>query len=320
MNVYLTFDIEVWCNGWARLDENFPGSFERYVYGASREGGYALPKTLEILQRHGLRGVFFVEPLFSARFGSEHLKTITDLILAAGQDVQLHLHPEWTDEIRPGIIDDCQRKRQHLTYYTLQEQTALIAFGKTRLEAATGLPVTAFRAGSFAANRDTFSALAHNGIFIDSSLNESFDHSQGTLPTPNRWTPQVHIDGVECYPVTVFSDGFGSPRAAQVGSCSFAELRDALLSAEASGCPNFVLVSHNFEMLRPGSTAPDYIVAGRFEKLCGFLGRHAGRFEVGSFAASQTTHRPATSGDRRPGASALATTWRHAEQLARRAF
>ena len=87
-----------------------------------------------------------------------------------------------------------------------------------------------------------------------------------------------------------------------------------------SGCPNFVLVSHNFEMLRPGSTAPDYIVAGRFEKLCGFLGRHAGRFEVGSFAASQTTHRPATSGDRRPGASALATTWRHAEQLARRAF
>ena len=217
MNVYLTFDIEVWCNGWSHLDDNFPGSFERYVYGASRTEGYALPKTLQILQRYGLRGVFFVEPLFSARFGSQHLKTITDLILDAGQDVQLHLHPEWTDEIRPGLIDDCERKRQHLTYYTFPEQTALIAFGKARLEDATGRPVTAFRAGSFAANRDTFRALAHNGIGIDSSLNESFDHSEGTLPSPNRWKPQDHIDGVDTYPVTVFKDGFGRPRAAQVG-------------------------------------------------------------------------------------------------------
>lgn len=322
MNVYLTFDIEVWCNGWSHLDDNFPASFERYVYGASRTEGYALPKTLQILQRHGLRGVFFVEPLFSARFGSQHLKTITDLILAAGQDVQLHLHPEWTDEIRPGVIDDCERKRQHLTYYTLPEQTALIAFGKARLQDATGRPVTAFRAGSFAANRDTYRALAHNGIGIDSSLNESFDHSEGTLPSPNRWRPQDRIDGVDTYPVTVFKDGFGRPRAAQVGSCSFAELRDALLSAQAAGCPHFVLVSHNFEMLKPGSTAPDPIVAARFERLCAFLAQHPQHFNVGSFSTAGVgdAARSADSPMPRPGATAWSTTRRHAEQLARRAL
>lgn len=68
MNVYLTFDIEVWCNGWDNLDA-FPKHFERYVFGRSRHGEYALPKTLEILNRYDLKGVFFVEPLFAARFG-----------------------------------------------------------------------------------------------------------------------------------------------------------------------------------------------------------------------------------------------------------
>ena len=70
MNVYITFDVEVWCNSWRDLDARFPASFERYYFGRSDAGDYALPKTLEILNRHGLLGVFFVEPLFSARFGS----------------------------------------------------------------------------------------------------------------------------------------------------------------------------------------------------------------------------------------------------------
>ena len=82
MNVYLSFDIEVWCNGWKDLDGQFPASFERYVYGRSSRGDYALPKTLEILERNGLKGVFFVEPLFAARFGIDKLAVIVDLIRA----------------------------------------------------------------------------------------------------------------------------------------------------------------------------------------------------------------------------------------------
>lgn len=85
MNVFLTFDIEVWCNGWDDLDGSFPGSFERYVYGHSADGDYALPQTLAILNKHGLKGVFFVEPLFATRFGAEHLATIVRLIRGAGK-------------------------------------------------------------------------------------------------------------------------------------------------------------------------------------------------------------------------------------------
>ena len=181
MKVHLTFDVEIWCNGWQRLDAEFPAAFERYVYGRSARGEFALPATLEILQRHGLQGVFFVEPLFSARFGAEYLKRVVALIEGAGQQVQLHLHPEWTDEISPAILADVATKRQHLTYYSEQEQTTLIAVARRLLEASKGGPIQAFRAGSYAVNHDTYRALRHNGILLDSSINAAFDHSGGSL-------------------------------------------------------------------------------------------------------------------------------------------
>lgn len=320
MNVYLTFDVEVWCDGWDSLDASFPGSYERYVYGATRRDGYAMPRTLDTIVRHGLVGVFFVEPLFSARFGAQHLETITDMILAAGQDVQLHLHPEWTDEIRPAMIDDISRKRQHLTCYTLAEQTALIGFGKQLLEQATGRAVTAFRSGGFAANRDTFTALEANGITADSSLNACHDHSEGGLEAFGPWKPDVVIGGVHSFPVTVFADGFGRPRPAQVGSTSFREMREALESAQASGCRHFVIVSHNFEMLRRGSTAPDHIVARRFDQLCAFLASERDRFQTNTFPLRGGLNTPDSVSRKEPAASWSATAWRHAEQLARRLF
>lgn len=235
MNVHLTFDVEIWCNGWAHLDQRFPAAFERYVHGRSAHGSYALPKALEMLQRHGLRGVFFVEPLFAARFGQDYLRQITEMIEAAGQEVQLHLHPEWTDEIRPPLIDNIARKRQHLTLYTQAEQTALIAFGKKSLQAVTRGTISAFRAGSYAANAATYAALLANGIRIDSSLNEVEPESGPDVPTADRSAVATLVGEVASYPVTVFRDGFGRLRPAQVGACSFAELRTSLVDAKAKG-------------------------------------------------------------------------------------
>lgn len=49
MKAYLTFDVEVWCNGWHDLGARFPAAFDRCCYGRSAAGGYALPKALEII-------------------------------------------------------------------------------------------------------------------------------------------------------------------------------------------------------------------------------------------------------------------------------
>lgn len=273
MNVLLTFDIELWCTSWNTLDADFPGALERYVYGRSRHGDYALPKTLEILVKHGLHGVFFVEPLFAARFGVEHLATVVELIREAGQEVQLHLHPEWTDEITPALIPNNHRKRQHLAYYDVEEQAALVGHG-LRLLTQAGVPdACAFRAGSFAANASTFQALRRNGLRFDSSLNPAVALSLADVPGRDLHSSARMIDGICEYPISVFRDGLGKLRHAQVGACGAAELRQALEAAFRDEASDFVILSHNFEMLKPASTSPDWFVVRRFESLCSLLGR-----------------------------------------------
>lgn len=280
MKVHLTFDVEVWCDGWSDLDAKFPTAFDRYVYGRSRAGDYALPKTLEILGRHGLVGVFFVEPMFSARFGDRYLARIVHLIESAGHDVQLHLHPEWTDEIVPPPIADVRRKRQHLCHYSRSEQEALLRFARSLIAPHLSRPLTAFRAGSYAVNRDSYAALAEAGILVDSSLNRVFDVSGSDISVRDTDRSMIELDGVRIYPVTVFRDGLGRLRPAQVNACGVAEMQHALIAAEALGRRHFVIVSHNFELLKPSRADPDWVVVRRFDALCEYLARNRDRFDV----------------------------------------
>lgn len=315
MKVHLTFDVEVWCGGWAELDARFPAAFERYCYGRSSAGEYALPKTLDILRANGLTGVFFVEPLFSARFGADWLALIVGLIQGAGQDVQLHLHPEWVDEISPPILGPVNTKRRYLVHYTAGEQAALISFGRHLLEDAKGAPISVFRAGNFAANLDTYHALRANSIGVDSSLNSSYDQTAGGIAGMHEFASQRVIDGVQVYPVTVLRDGFGRLRMAQIGACSFGELRAALLAAHRAGTTNFVIVSHNFEMLMPSSSAPDWTVVRRFEALCRFLAEHPDLFQVGPFSQLQATSSGVA--EQRPAVAPWLTANRYCEQAMR---
>jgi hypothetical protein len=316
MRVHLTFDVEVWCNGWQQLDAVFPGHYDRYVYGRSRHGEFALPQTLRILERHGLHGVFFVEPLFAARFGALYLETIVKMIQDGGHEVQLHVHPEWIDEIEPAVIPNNAVKRQHLLHYDVDEQTAIIAFGRAALEAAGAAPITAFRAGSYAANRASFEALRRNDILIDSSLNACFGISGADLGEAGTLTTPFTLGGVAAFPVTVFRDGSGRLRPAQVGACGFGEMRDALESAQRAGWGDFVIVSHNFELLKPGSADPDFIVVKRFERLCGYLAGRRSDMPVCGYAHDVPAP---TAGPRElPRAGLPATAKRHVEQLRRR--
>jgi len=241
---------------------------------------------------------------------------MTGLIAVAGQDIQLHLHPEWTDELPAPPIADAARKRQHLTYYTLDEQTALIGFGRRLLESATGRPVTAFRAGSFAANHDTYLALARNGIGVDSSLNAMADFSGCALNVTDSTEDRRAIGGVQVYPVTVFRDGFGRLRPAQLGASSLVEMQAALLRLVAQGAGHAVLVSHNFEMLRAPGSDPDWTVVRRFEGLCRWLAEHRDLFQVGPLPA-QPAASPAASHPR-VQVPAGATLRRLLEQARRR--
>ena len=207
IDVFLTVDVEVWCDGWVNIDAKFPGAFKRYIYGPTPRGDYGLPYQLRELQEHGLTGVFFVEPLFSTRFGLEPLAEIIGLVREQEHEVQLHLHTEWVDESRQPLLDGVVGKKQFLHYFSLEEQTSLIRTGANLIELAGGQKVNAFRAGSFGFNRDTLRALARNRIAFDSSYNASMFGAECDVIPEVVLVEPAECDGVYEYPMTVFHGG-----------------------------------------------------------------------------------------------------------------
>lgn len=319
MNVFFTVDVEVWCDHWHSIDDEFPGAFRRYIYGPGDGRESALPFQLKVLNDHGLRGVFFTEAMFALRFGRAPLEEIVGLVNDAGQEVQLHLHTEWVDEAITPPLEDTREKRQFLRDFSVEEQTVLVKTGLDLLSGAGAPAVNAFRAGSFGFNRDTLVALANNSVAFDSSYNPTlFGRDSGVAADGEDMYQPVSIDNVVEYPMTVFEDRPGHFRHAQLGACSFNELSSMLLQAAESGWSSFVILSHNFETLNASRSRSDPIVVRRFEKLCQFLSRHRDIFETRGFEELQPTLV-----DRQPRplrSNILRTAHRMIEQLRRKSY
>jgi hypothetical protein len=318
MKVFLTFDVEIWCDGWIDIDRKFPRAFEQYVYGPTKSGSFGLEYQAQLLKAHGLTGVFFVEPLFAGRFGNAPLAEIVTILLDAEQDVQLHLHTEWIDEWPSPPLPCPEGKRQFLHQFSMVDQQLLIAEGMRRLQIAGAPPVACFRAGNFGFNADTLVALRANGIPFDSSYNATtFGLSSGVAPC-TALTDVFVSDGVAEFPMTVYDTGFGRLRHAQLGACSWGELERLLWQALERGQQSFVLLSHNFELLSPSMLRQDPIVVGRFERLCRFLDRHRDDFDTCTFRGlaqpnARTQPPPLKS-------TAWHTAWRTGEQVFRRLY
>jgi peptidoglycan/xylan/chitin deacetylase (PgdA/CDA1 family) len=119
-----------------------------------------LMQIVRMLQDRRLAGTFFLNVYEYTRFGAPALRDIAARLEAAGQDVELHTHPE-------TVYD---RSRTQMYQYSLEEQTAIIRDGARLLEDWTGHTVLAHRAGSYSADERTLLALEHNGIRVDSSM------------------------------------------------------------------------------------------------------------------------------------------------------
>lgn len=318
LDVFITVDVEIWCDGWHDLDAKFPAAFDQYIYGKTASGDYGLPFQLKVLADNGLRAVFFIEPLFSARFGSGPLQEIVGLLQDQGHELALHLHTEWVDEANEPLLENVTQKMQHLMYFDRADQATLLKKGRAMLQAAGVQDITSFRAGSFAFNADTLAALGDVGIPVDASYNATLFGPQSGVATGTNLTRPTSFDQVVEYPMTVFDDRVKGLRHAQVTSCSLAELQHILwqsVEQEAGAC---VLLSHNFEMLAPSKQKADPIVVKRFEKFCGFLARNRDTFNTTTFADADYASVPPLQGEQPcVQSNRLRTAGRFAEQAAR---
>jgi len=283
LDVFFTVDVEIWCDGWVDIDAKFSRAFESYILGTTPQGGFGIPFQARLLAGHGLTGVFFVEPLFSARFGAAPLQEIVGILNEHGQEVQLHLHTEWVDEARQPLLPAIQGKRQFLRQFSRPEQRCLLDEGRTRLAGAGAAEVNAFRAGSFGFNAETLDALRDIGMPFDSSYNAVLMGPTSGV-APGRLLFDVHHEhGVIEYPMTVYRDGLGGYRHLQLGACSSREIETVLWQAAETGHRAAVMLSHGFELLSPSKRRVDPVVLRRFERLCAFLDRHRDTFRTRGF-------------------------------------
>jgi peptidoglycan/xylan/chitin deacetylase (PgdA/CDA1 family) len=272
--VLLTIDTELtWRHyrdgdGW---EENFDRSYQ--------PAGVGIPYQLEVLAEHGLKACFFVDPMPALLYGPEPLQRMVDPILAAGQEVQLHLHPFWAN-----LAAGDSREVFELTKLSAERQEELIATGRALLVKAGVPDPCAFRAGSFAANADTAAALARLGFRYDSSHNGCHHPWPSALPLCRRQTAPVSTSGLIEVPVSLVEERPGQLRHLQVCAVSFRELRDALRHARRHGHPVATIVSHSFELATRDGLRPNRLVQRRFVRLCRFLAAHRTTLPTARFA------------------------------------
>jgi len=259
-----------------------------YFTGETQEGTYGVPYQLRVLQEHGLKATYFIEPLFSFALGLAPLRQMVSQVQQHGQEVGLHLHPEWLTDPR------CENLPQFsgplLASYSQDVQSQLIKAGLDRLQEAGAGPINVFRAGSWGANQATLSALAGNGLLMDTSLNAAFPESLPDLPNRQMVQNPTLCQRVAEFPVTHFLDGSKRDiRPLQVTACSFDEFRFVIDSSIAQGRSMLVIVFHSFEFVRVSRFSrgrlanPQRLLARRFERICRYLAAHSDVLETCHF-------------------------------------
>lgn len=262
--VFLTVDTELmWRHHAARLP------LAEQVARSIEPAGVGVAYQLRMLADHGLKACFFVDPMPAAIHGVDVVRRIVEPILAAGQEVQLHLHPNWWGAERGdggerhGVFELVDLDRD--------AQRAMLGRAIDWLVAAGCDRPIAFRAGSYAANDDTIDALAALGIAYDSSHNGS-EHPwpSGLSLAPARIAPVRHRGLIEC-PVTLIEEARGRLRHFQICALSAGEMRAALDHAAHAGHAAVTIVSHGFELANRAGTAANAVHVRRFAMLCRML-------------------------------------------------
>ena len=228
--------------------------------------GVGVPWQLAMLGRHGLKACFFVDPMPALVYGIEPIRLMVEPILAAGQEVQLHLHSFWWD-----LAHFRRDQRFELNLFESEEQAELIATARSLLLQAGAPDPIAFRSGSYAASVETLDALKALGIAYDSSHNGAEHPWPSALPLHPDLIDPAPAAGVTELPISQIRRRDGGLRPFQLCALSTDEMCDALRHAADHDHPLVTIVSHSFELASRDGRRINRLVRRRFEELCAFL-------------------------------------------------
>jgi hypothetical protein len=291
--VYLTIDTE--------YASSLPGAagpgtraenFARSILCETPSGPVGIGYQMDVMDRHGVKGVFFVDPMPALVWGVAAIEDVVGPIVERGHDVQLHCHPEWL-ELAPGN-GLSRRTGRNIKDFVLEDQVAILAWARDTLVAAGAPSPVAFRAGNYGANDDTLRALGAIGIAYDSSHCPALvgvGECDVSLDADAR-QPLRHLGVIEV-PVGCIENFGGTLRHAQITALSLGELTGALAHARDTGIESLTLVSHSFELASRDRLRRNRVVAWRFERFCAALAAMPG-----CHAATYASHPPRAATER----------------------
>ncbi|RYE04150.1 MAG: polysaccharide deacetylase [Sphingomonadales bacterium] len=304
--VFITIDTELmWRHHVAGLD------MEVIVQRSLEPAGVGIGWQLAQLKAHDLKACFFVDPMPALVYGLDPIKRVVGAILEAGQEVQLHVHPNWTGAHKGD--KGATAGPFELIDYSFDEQVELLRGASDMLVAAGAPEPIAFRSGSYSASDDTLGALARLGFEYDSSHNGSEHPWPSAISLPVTQIAPIAHRGLIEVPVTLIEDQKGHLRHFQICALSAGEMKAALDHAIRHDHAAVTIVSHGFELANRAGTRPNAVHVRRFEALCAMLAERRGTLVTEFFG-----DRPAMAlgGNDKPlGPSMLRTRLRQAEQL-----
>jgi peptidoglycan/xylan/chitin deacetylase (PgdA/CDA1 family) len=247
-------------------------NFKSSILGRCSAGDFGIVAQMDMLDTHGLKGIFFVDPMPGLVHGRTILSDVVGPIVARGHDVQLHIHTEWLAFAEEQPVGDARGR--NIADFSLAEQIRLLELARDMLIEAGAPSPTAFRAGNYGANDDTLRALAHLGFLWDSSLNPVYLGDGCAIDLPRTIVHATQHLGLTEVPVATLHDRPGHLRPAQVCALSAWEMKAALDFAARHAHRHFMIVCHSFEMLSRDRARPNYMVIDRFEQLCRHIATH----------------------------------------------
>jgi len=266
--LYITIDTEYEFGftrrkGASSREENF----ERSIRCATPDGDVGIFHQMDVFDRHGLKAVFFVDPMPALLWGKGAVADVVEPILKRGHDVQLHLHTEWLELL--GAANPLgTRTGANIKDFTRDEQVVLLETGMDLLMQAGAPRPTAFRAGNYGANDNTLRALAEVGLTHDTSHPPGLMDGDCEIGLGEEHRRPLRRHGVVEVPIGCIGDALSGLRHAQLTALSYREIVAALRHARDNNLACFTVVSHSFELLCRQRTRINRIVQRRFEKVC----------------------------------------------------
>jgi len=290
--VFITFDVECSMGGAWQNPNLKPIPPRLGMMGEYGEKSYGLPMICDILERHGVKATFFLEPFNNELGYPGETEPVCRFLVESGQDVQLHIHP---NHVHYGLQREGKPydRTDDMADLSPARQREMIEAGVQRIENWTGIQPIAFRAGNMGASKTTLEALSQVGVWMDSSYTFPYAGGQCKFPAEepyngSKWygdVLEVSLSGFQQLRVPKF---LPAAQPLDLMGASFGECRDAARMICDAGA-DAVAILHSFSLFRwrdvqYNGGRPNHIVKRRFEKFCKWLAENRNQYPARTFS------------------------------------